>query len=145
MFGSRREDSSTPPPAASPELTSTKTERQADAARTPTTRGFLSSDVSIEGDLTFRNELQIDGKVNGKIDATGTLIVGKGAHIRGEVRVKSVRVQGTIDGNVFASERCVLEPGATLRGDVESPRLALDENASFLGRAKISANRGAAA
>jgi hypothetical protein len=43
---------------------------------------------------------------------------------------------------VFASERCVLEPGATLRGDVESPRLALDENASFLGSAKISANRG---
>src|SRR5690349_4164596 len=101
MFGSRKEES--PTPAASPELTSTKTERQADASRTPTTRGFLSSDVSIEGDLTFRNELQIDGKVNGKIDATGTLIVGKSAHIRGEVRVKSVRVQGTIDGNVFAS------------------------------------------
>jgi cytoskeletal protein CcmA (bactofilin family) len=139
MFGSRKEDS--PTPTASPELTSTKTERQADASRTPTTRGFLSSDVSIEGDLTFRNELQIDGKVNGKIDATGALIVGKSAHIRGEVRVKSVRVQGTIDGNVFASERCVLEPGATLRGDVESPRLALDENASFVGRAKVSTSR----
>jgi len=141
MFGSRREDSPTPAPAASPELTPTKTERQADAPRTPTARGFLSSEVSIEGDLSFRNELVIDGKVNGKINATGTLIVGKSARIRGEVRVKSVTVQGTIEGNVFASERCVLEPGATLRGDVESPRLALDENASFLGRAKISANR----
>lgn len=140
MFGSRREDS--PTPAASPELPPTKTERQADVPRTPPTRGFLSSEVSIEGDLSFRNELQIDGKVNGKINATGTLIVGKNARVRGEVRVKSVRIQGTIEGNVFASERCVLEPGATLRGDVESPRLALDENASFLGRAKVSANRG---
>ena len=137
MFGSRREDS----PAASPELTSTKTERQGDAPRTPTARGFLSSEVSIQGDLSFRNELLIDGKVNGKINATGTLIVGKSARIRGEVRVKSVTIQGTIEGNVFASERCALEPGATLRGDVESPRLALDENASFTGRAKISANR----
>jgi cytoskeletal protein CcmA (bactofilin family) len=142
MFGSRREDSFTPAPAVSPELTPTKAERQADAPRTPTARGFLSSEVSIEGDLSFRNELQIDGKVNGKINATGTLIVGKSARIRGEVRVKSVTVQGTIEGNVFASERCVLEPGATLRGDIESPSLALDENASFLGRAKISANRG---
>jgi cytoskeletal protein CcmA (bactofilin family) len=140
MFGSRREDP--PAPAASPELSPTKAERQADAPRTPTARGFLSSDVSIEGDLSFRNELQIDGKVNGKINATGALIVGKRARIRGEVRVKSVTIQGTVEGNVFASERCVLEPGATLRGDVESPRLALDENASFLGRAKISANRG---
>jgi cytoskeletal protein CcmA (bactofilin family) len=139
MFGSRREDS--PTPAASPELIPTKTERQADAPGMPTARGFLSSEVSIEGDLSFRNELQIDGKVNGKINATGALIVGKSARIRGEVRAKSVTVQGTIEGNVFASERCVLEPGATLRGDIESPSLALDENASFLGHAKISANR----
>ena len=140
MFGSRREES--PTPAASPELTPTKTERQADAPRTSAGRGFLSSEVSIDGDLSFRNELVIDGKVNGKINATGALIVGKSARIRGEVRVRSVTVQGTIEGNVFASERCVLEPGATLRGDIESPSLALDENASFLGRAKISANRG---
>ena len=140
MFGSRREDS--PTLAASPELTATKTERQAGGPSTPSARGFLSSDVSIDGDLTFRNELVIDGKVKGKINATGTLIVGKSARIRGEVRAKSVTVQGTIEGNVFASERCVLEPGATLRGDIESPSLALDENASFLGRAKISANRG---
>jgi cytoskeletal protein CcmA (bactofilin family) len=142
MFGSRREDPPTPAPAASPELPPTKAERPANVPGTPTARGFLSSEVSIEGDLSFRNELLIDGKVNGKINATGTLIVGKSARIRGEVRVKSVTVQGTIEGNVFASERCVLEPGATLRGDIESPRLALDENASFLGRAKITANRG---
>ena len=141
MFGSRREDSPAPAPAVSPELSSTKTERPADAPRTPTARGFLSSEVSIEGDLSFGSELLIDGKVNGKINATGTLIVGKNARVRGEVRVKSVTVQGTIEGNVFASERCVLEPGATLRGDIESPTLALDENASFLGRAKITANR----
>ena len=140
MFGSRREDS--PTPAALPELIPTKTERPADAPRRPTDRGFLSSEVSIDGDLSFRNELQIDGKVNGKINATGALIVGKSARIRGEVRAKSVTVQGTIEGNVFASERCVLEPGATLRGDIESPSLALDENASFLGHAKISVNRG---
>src|SRR6266404_358161 len=116
MFGSRREDS--PTPAASPELTPIKTERPADAPRTPTARGFLSSEVSIEGDLSFRNELQIDGKVNGKINATGTLIVGKSARICAEVRAKTVRIHGTIEGNVFASERCVLEPGGTLRGDV---------------------------
>ena len=140
MFGSRREES--PTPATSPELSPTRTERPADPPGTPTARGFLSSEVSIEGDLSFRNELLIDCKVNGKINATGTLIVGKNARVRGEVRVKSVTIQGTIEGNVFASERCVLEPGATLRGDIESPSLALDENASFLGRAKISANRG---
>jgi cytoskeletal protein CcmA (bactofilin family) len=46
-----------------------------------------------------------------------------------------------VNGNVSASERCVLEPGGTVRGDIEAPRLALDENATFLGSAKIAARR----
>ena len=103
---------------------------------------MLSSGVSIKGELTFRNELLIDGQVEGKINATGALIVGKNARIRGEVRTRSVIVQGTIEGNVFASERCVLEPGSTLRGDIEAQRLAVDENATFLGSAKVTAKRG---
>jgi cytoskeletal protein CcmA (bactofilin family) len=142
MFGSRTKDTPTPATSTEPPPPPTKTEPPADVPRTPRTGGCLSSGVSIEGDLTFRNELLIDGKVKGKITATGALTVGKNARIRGEVRVKSVTIQGKIEGNVFASERCVLGPGATLHGDVESPRLALDENASFLGHAKITANRG---
>ena len=140
MFGSSSKNSGES--ATSRELPITTTERPSDPSPGTRSGGVLSSGVSIDGDLTFRNELLIDGNVKGKINATGALVVGKNAHIRGEVRTKSVIVQGRIDGNVFASERCVLEPGATLHGDVESPRLAVDENAEFLGSAKITANRG---
>lgn len=140
MFGSSSKNSGTP--ATSRELPPTRTERPADTSPSAHPGGVLSSGVSIDGDVTFRNELLIDGNVKGKINATGALVVGKNGRIRGEVRIKSVIVQGRIEGNVFASERCVLEPGATLHGDVESPRLAVDENAEFLGSAKITANRG---
>jgi cytoskeletal protein CcmA (bactofilin family) len=100
---------------------------------------LLSSGVSIKGDVIFRTELVIDGEVEGSITSTGTLTVGEHGRIRGEIRAGSVTVQGTVEGNVFASERCALEAGATLRGDIEAPRLAVDENATFLGSAKISA------
>jgi cytoskeletal protein CcmA (bactofilin family) len=102
----------------------------------------LSSGVSIEGNVTFRTELAIDGEVEGSITSTGILTVGQHGRIRGEVRAGSVIVIGTIEGNVFASDRCALEAGATLRGDIESPRLAVDENATFQGSAKISSKRG---
>jgi len=42
---------------------------------------------------------------------------------------------------VTASERCTLGSGATLRGDIAAPRLAVDENATFLGSAQITAKR----
>jgi cytoskeletal protein CcmA (bactofilin family) len=99
----------------------------------------LSSGVSIKGDLTFRNELLIDGEVEGTIKSSGTLTIGHHARIRANITAGAVTIHGTVNGNVSASERCVLEPGGTVRGDIEAPRLALDENATFLGSAKIAA------
>lgn len=103
------------------------------------TSGTLSNGVSIKGSVKFKSELTIDGEVEGSIDSGGRLTVGKNAHIRGEIRTKSVTVFGTVEGNVTAIERCELHSGCTLKGDIEAPRLVVDEDATFLGSAKISA------
>jgi cytoskeletal protein CcmA (bactofilin family) len=94
--------------------------------------------VTIKGTVKFKNELLIDGEVEGAIDSTGTLTVGEHASIRGEIKSKSVKVRGNVEGDIFASERCELQAGCTLRGDIEAPRLIVDENATFLGSAKVS-------
>ena len=107
-------------------------------ADSPRTSGVLSSGVSIKGSVKFATELVIDGEVEGSIDSGGRLTVGKNAKITGEVRTRSVTVYGTIEGNVTAVERCELHSGCTLRGDIEAPRLVVDEDATFLGSAKIS-------
>lgn len=101
--------------------------------------GTLSSGVSIKGSVKFTKELVIDGEVEGRIDSAGRLTVGKNAHIRADIKTRSVFVYGTVDGNVTAGERCELHSGCTLRGDIEAPRLVVDEDATFLGSAKISA------
>src|SRR5437899_13005485 len=67
---------------------------------------LLSRGVSIKGAVKFLNELLIDGKVEGTIDSTGTLTIGEHAHIRGEIRAKSVKVRGTVAGNIFETECC---------------------------------------
>src|SRR5450631_3391418 len=59
------------------------------------TGGTLSSGVSIKGNVKFSKELQIDCEVEGKIEATGRLTIGKNAQIKGEIRTKSVIVDGT--------------------------------------------------
>jgi cytoskeletal protein CcmA (bactofilin family) len=55
----------------------------------------------------------------------------------GEIRTKSVKVRGTVEGNLFVTERCELQAGCKLHGDIEAPRLMVDENATFLGSAKV--------
>jgi cytoskeletal protein CcmA (bactofilin family) len=98
---------------------------------------LLSRGVSITGSVKFLNELIIDGEVEGTVDSTGTLTIGEHARIRGEIRTKSVKMRGTVEGNIFVTERCELQAGCTLHGDIEAPRLMVDENATFLGSAKV--------
>lgn len=107
--------------------------------------GVLSNGVSIKGSLKFESELDIDCELEGSIDSRGKLNVGKSAQIKGEVRVGSVTVHGTIDGNITATERCELRAGCTLRGDIEAPRLVVDDDATFIGSAKITSRAKQAA
>ena len=131
MFSTRRFEgqSSTPPPAP------TQSNGSPSSARSG---GLLSRGVSIKGTVKFRDELLIDGEVEGTIDSSGTLTIGEHASIKGEIKSKSVKVRGAVQGDIFASERCELQAGCTLHGDIEAPRLVVDEHATFCGSAKVA-------
>ena|SRR5437660_6426182 len=132
MFSTRKSEP-TPPPAPT-----TPAQPNGSSRQTAASGGLLSRGVSIKGTVKFRDELLIDGQVEGTIDSTGTLTVGEHASIRGEIRSKSVKVRGTVEGDIFATERCELQAGCTLQGDIQAPRLVVDENATFLGSAKVT-------
>jgi len=127
MFSPRKPDATAPAIPEQPNRSST-------SGQSP---GVLSRGVSINGSVKFRNELLIDCEVEGTIDSTGTLIIDEHGSVRGEIRTKSVKVRGTVEGNIFVTERCELQAGCTMRGDIEAPRLVVDENATFLGSAKV--------
>lgn len=99
----------------------------------------LSGDVSIKGDVTCGSELVIEGEVDGTITSTGTLTIGAHGRVIGDIQAGFITIQGSVEGNVLARERCALKAGSNLQGDVEAPRLAVDETASFVGKASITA------
>jgi cytoskeletal protein CcmA (bactofilin family) len=131
MFGSNAKNSSATP-------SSNGTHQPTYSAAPVRTGAVLSSGVSIKGDVTFGSELVIDGEVEGNITSSGNLIVGTHATVVGDIQAGFITIHGSVAGNVLATERCALEAGANLQGDIESPRFAVDENASFIGRATIS-------
>ena len=128
-----------PPPAAKSEPTPNG------APEMTRPGGTLSSGVSIKGTVKFQKQLLIDCEVEGKIDSNGQLTVGKQAHIKGDIKTRSVIVDGTVNGNITAGERCELRAGCTVNGDIEAPRLVVDEAASFIGSAKIATQKPASA
>jgi len=87
--------------------------------------------------ISFRQELRIDGRVEGEIDSDGVLTIGHNAEIRGDIRAKSITVFGKVYGNITAAERCELRSPASLQGDLKTARVLVEEGASFVGNSFV--------
>lgn len=112
------------------------------AELTPTTKNILSSEVDIKGTIKFRNNLTLDGKIEGEITSEdGILTIGESAELRGEIKTKSVSVLGKVNGNITVDERCELKGRAQLFGDLKAARLVIEEGATFVGKSEVTPNK----
>jgi cytoskeletal protein CcmA (bactofilin family) len=97
----------------------------------------LGTDVEIKGSLFCRQELRIDGRVEGEINSEGVLIIGDGAEIRGDIKARSITIFGKVAGNITAAERCELKSRGSLRGDLQTPSALVEEGAVFVGNSFV--------
>lgn len=93
----------------------------------------IAAGITIEGELTSEDEVEIAGSLKGLVSTKGTVTVASGATVEAEVTAASVHVGGTLTGNVSAQDRVELSAGARLVGDVRTARLTIADGASFKG------------
>ena len=68
----------------------------------------LAKGASLRGDLRVEGNLQINGRVDGTIDAQGKVLVGPEGSVQGELRGETVTVAGRVEGEVAAREIAVV-------------------------------------
>jgi cytoskeletal protein CcmA (bactofilin family) len=100
---------------------------------------LVGAGSTVNGDLTFKGGLRIDGTVRGSVrsaegDAGGILVVSEQGSIEGEVRAAHLVVSGSISGPVFATELIELQPKAKVNGDVHYRALEMHHGAIVEGR-----------
>ena len=105
-------------------------------------KDVLSSDVEIKGSIKFRNQLSIDGKVEGGIISDGILTIDENAEIRGEIKGKLIIIFGQVYGNIAAVERCELKSKCVLQGDLRAARLVIEDGATFIGKSQVTSGVG---
>jgi cytoskeletal protein CcmA (bactofilin family) len=99
----------------------------------------LGASTSFNGLLRFRETLRIQGKFKGTIEATGALIVDKGAVVEADhISVTSLTVYGTVLGAVHAIDKVDMLSGAALRGDVTAARLRIADGVLFEGQCSMT-------
>ena len=95
--------------------------------------------TSFSGHLRFKEALCIQGRFKGTIEASGDLIVDKGAHVEADhISVASLIVYGTVIGAVRALDRIDLIQGAEVRGDLSAARLRIADGVLFEGQCSMT-------
>ncbi|HXF94236.1 MAG TPA: polymer-forming cytoskeletal protein [Nitrospiraceae bacterium] len=102
---------------------------------------FLGKGVDFKGVVNFDGTVRIDGRLEGEIHTTGTLIVGEHAVIKGIVSAGVLVTSGKINGTVTAAEKVqILKPGILI-GDVRTPVVSMEEGSHFHGMCDMGAHK----
>ncbi len=94
----------------------------------------IGMSVVITGELIGREDLTIEGQVDGKIALREhVLTIGPNGKINAQVVAKSVVVMGVVHGKITATERITIRKNGSVEGDISAPRVAIEEGAHFRG------------
>ncbi|NVJ70518.1 MAG: polymer-forming cytoskeletal protein [Alphaproteobacteria bacterium] len=97
-----------------------------------TTPSLIASDVQIEGNVTTKGELQLDGSITGDL-VCGGLVMGESGSVQGTIAADNVTIRGAVKGQIRA--RSVrLEKSAVVEGDVIHESLSVEAGAKLTGR-----------
>jgi cytoskeletal protein CcmA (bactofilin family) len=95
--------------------------------------------LTIRGEIDTDGTVRVDGHIEGALHRAGSLIIGAGGEVVGDIEASEVVVAGTVRGNVHASGRLEVEPGASVHGEIRANAMVLREGAIIHGKVSIGA------
>jgi cytoskeletal protein CcmA (bactofilin family) len=98
---------------------------------------FLGKETLFEGKMTFQGIFRLDGKFEGEIFESGTLIVGESAAVKGKIGVNTIIINGRVEGEVNAEERVEIHPTGIFFGTLITPILSVNEGGILDGHCRM--------
>ena len=99
---------------------------------------FLGTGSKVVGAVSFTGPVQIDGEVEGEVNASDSLQIGESAVLKAKVIGKSeVVVRGTVHGDIVA-QRLSLKKPAKIYGNIASASLSIEEGVVFEGKCTMN-------
>ncbi len=99
----------------------------------------LGKNVTIKGNIYAREDLTIDGEVEGTIECHDhRLTIGPNARVQASLKAREIIIHGSIQGNVESSDKIDIKREAKLVGDIKTSRIVIEDGAYFKGSIDIS-------
>jgi cytoskeletal protein CcmA (bactofilin family) len=98
---------------------------------------YLGKETVFEGKMTFEGVFRLDGKFEGEIFESGTLIVGEKAHIKGKIGLNAIVINGLVEGEIYAKARVEIHSTGKVYGKIFTPILTINEGGILEGHCKM--------
>ena len=101
---------------------------------------ILGKGTKIDGNITTKGSLRVEGTFVGEIDIEGDLYVGKEAKIKNKIEGRNIIIAGEVEGNIKAKNKLEILSTGRVDGDIEMKVIKIEEGAQFDGNSKILSN-----
>ena len=97
----------------------------------------ITTGVYLSGTIKGTADVILHGALEGNIQLSGMLVLGKSGKIRGKIDARNVVVEGDFEGIIRATEKVEIRDGGKCKGDIFTATIAVSENAYFDGNVKM--------
>ena len=109
-----------------------------DSYRATAGSATIGKSVVIKGQIYSREDLVIDGEVEGSVEAIEhRVVVGPNGKVNAGVKAREIMVQGSIKGDVEAGDKIDIRREAKLVGNIKTQRIVIEDGAYFKGSVDI--------
>jgi cytoskeletal protein CcmA (bactofilin family) len=109
--------------------------------------GSILGDVTCEGDIAIKGKIEgkvhvrsisiQGGTIQGDIESTGTVFIGEGSKVNGNIKGGHIDINGSVVGDIVSIERVILNPKAIIEGDITAAGLSVSDGAELKGGVDI--------
>lgn len=97
----------------------------------------IGASMTIKGEIRSREELLVDGEVEGLLESHSLITVGPNGKVKANIKAREVIVFGSVRGNVEVTEKIAIREQGNLVGDIKTAGISIDDGAYFKGSIDI--------
>ena len=84
-------------------------------------KGYLGSDVRMDGSLETTDSLRIDATFVGNVSSSHSVLVGTRGRVMGEIQAPVIKVDGWVEGDLKAGKLVEVLGNARIKGNIYTP------------------------
>jgi cytoskeletal protein CcmA (bactofilin family) len=98
---------------------------------------LIGEGTIVEGKITSRASLRVEGKVKGDIECSGDVTIGETGTLHSSVSARNVINAGSIYGSVTTKGILTITPTGKVYGDIQMNSLQIAQGGLFQGTSKM--------